>query len=420
MLVYRLVLTLLIGILRLASFAGHGKARKAWRGRHGWEVRLKTAAQRAKALGKTGPWFHLHCASLGEFEQGAPILEQWRKIHPDRPVLLTFFSPSGHEGVDRDAADHVEYLPFDTPANMARFAEALPFSDSVLVKYELWPCMLKMMSQAGIRVHLVAARFDRGRHPMSWTGGMFRRAMQKLTSLQVQDAHSADVAREFGLTCMVTGDPRVDRVINNAQGGLPEEAKPLLEQIESWVGGRPLLVVGSAWPAEWEALSNPETLNLGEWCILWAPHEIEGPHIRRWAQHPSAELWSALQGQPAGASDSNMLILDQIGLLKYAYGLADMAVVGGGWGKGVHNTLEPAAFGVPTLFGPRIQGFREIQGLIDAGAGCMCRTPSELRAQTIFWMQREAERKKAGLAAREWVDARGEAAVKIVGALTSA
>lgn len=400
--------------LRLAAMMGHTKARAAWRGRKGWEERIASAEQTARRNGKKGPWMHIHCASLGEYEQGAPVLDEWRTRNPDTPILLTFFSPSGVEGVRETHADHVDYLPFDRPLAMRKWAQALEVSDLILVKYELWPGLIRSQLNAGTRIHLVAARFDHDRHPMGWTGAWMRKHLKRLTTIQVQDEASAIVARSRGVIAEVTGDPRVDRVRDNVQSAPPKKAAAALDQIRVWAGERRILIVGSAWPPEWRALCDIASTRKG-WAVVWAPHEITGRHVDEWAQHPSAVRFSSWNTEASAppSSESSILILDVMGILKYAYGLADLAVVGGGWGQGVHNVLEPAAFGLPVLFGPSIAGFREVDALMECGAGRLCKSAEDLVQGATEWMENDGSRQKAGSAAARWVDTHGGAACHI-------
>ena len=190
---------------------------------------------------------HLHCASFGEFEQGAPVLAALRERAPERPILLTFFSPSGIESVPPDAADHVDYLPLDSPRAMRRFQALIP-ADTVLIKYELWPGLLSARLEAGCRVHLVAARFDRGRFPANRWGSGIRSLLSAFTTVQVQDDESKAIMARFGIDCDVTGDSRVDRVLDTVSRPAGDKVQVQLNRLSTWIGERKLLIVGSAWP----------------------------------------------------------------------------------------------------------------------------------------------------------------------------
>ena len=399
--------------LHLAALLGNKKARQAVIGRRGWEQRLMVAVNSVKQE-KPGPWIHVHCASLGEYEQAAPILDALRERAPARPLLLTFFSPSGKESVSADEADHVDYLPFDTLRNMRRFDAILPAADTVLVKYELWPRFIGVRLARGARMHLVAARFDPGRYPMGRWGGWVRKRLAQFTHLLVQDPSSADTIGSFGLPAEVLGDPRVDRVLSTVRASPSATIQNRLDHIARWVNGRNLLVVGSAWEGDWKAVRHllPALPGSG-WCLLVAPHEVEGRHVEAWAEESQFPRMS--QSQPEDRMGADGLILDVIGLLKHVYGLGTAAIVGGGWGAGVHNTLEAAAFGLPLAVGPNIAGFREIAALRAEGGLVVSSTPLEMARTVGQWMsvEGESQRAEAGAAAAAWVSSQSGAAVRI-------
>lgn len=404
--------------LRLAAVAGHAKAREAVTGRRGWEGRLAQAV-RVAGLNRRKDWIHIHCASLGEFEQGAPILEALRERAPQRPILLTFFSPSGMRSAPTGVADHVDYLPMDSRKAMRRFHTLIPAADTVLIKYELWPGLLSTRLEAGCRVHLVAARFDHGRFPANRWGSGVRRLLSAFTTVQVQDAHSQEVMAQLGVDAEVTGDPRVDRVMDTATGPVDPEAQLQLSRFSKWVGQRNLVVVGSAWPAEWKALKGCIGLHK-DWCCIVAPHEVTSPAVAEWASESKFPRTSMHRTGPLPESDG--LILDQVGLLKHAYGLGMFAVVGGGWGAGVHNTLEPAAFGLPVAVGPAIGGFREIASLQAEGALHVCDTPEEMTQLLGTWMAPASKDllDAKGIRAAEWVKRRRGAADRIADRILNA
>ena len=404
--------------LHLAAMAGHTKAQEAVAGRRGWEDRLAQAA-RAAGQDRRKDWIHIHCASLGEYEQGAPILKALRERVPQRPILLTFFSPSGMQSAPTGVADHVDYLPLDSRKAMRRFHALIPASDTVLIKYELWPGLLSIRLAAGCRVHLVAARFDHGRFPANRWGSGVRRLMSAFTTLQVQDDHSKEVMAGLAVDAEVTGDPRVDRVMDTATGPVDPEVQFQLDRISTWVGDRNLVMVGSAWSAEWQALQGCIG-NHDNWCYVVAPHEVDSPATAEWASNSGFPRTSVHQTGPLPESEG--LILDQVGLLKHAYRLCTIAVVGGGWGAGVHNTLEPAAFGLPVAVGPAIDGFREIASLQAVGALHVCDTPEALGRLLGTWMDPMSTEvlEEKGIQAAEWVQRRRGAAHRIADRILNA
>jgi len=404
--------------LRLAAMAGHAKARDAVAGRRGWEDRLAQAAIVA-GQDRRKDWIHIHCASLGEYEQGAPILKALRERDPQRPVLLTFFSPSGMQSAPTGVADHVDYLPLDSQKAMRRFHALIPAADTVLIKYELWPGLLSVRLEAGCRVHLVAARFDHGRFPANRWGSGVRHLMSAFTTLQVQDDLSKNVMASLGVDAEVTGDPRVDRVMDTATGPLDPEVQHQLNRMSHWIGERNVLIVGSAWPEEWQALQDCIAQH-DTWCCVVAPHEVNSPAVATWASESGFPRASLHLTGPFPSSPG--LILDQVGLLKHAYRLGTIAVVGGGWGAGVHNTLEPAAFGLPIAVGPAIGGFREITSLQAEGALHVCHSPEEMGRLLGKWMDpmsKELLEEKGTLAA-QWVKLRCGAAHRIADRILNA
>ncbi len=380
--------------LQLAGALGHDKARRASLGRRGWHRRLVAAA-----ANRPGPWLHVHCASLGEYEQAAPVISALRKAWPGHAVLLTFFSPSGREACPPDAADHIDYLPIDTPQNAQKFAAAMPFQASCWVKYELWPAHLKALERRGVSTHLFAAHFIAGHHPLSAWSGYYRRALQTMGSIQVQDSSSVGRLASFGLHAIATGDPRYDRVQTTAEPLIPAE----LQKVTDWIDGRKILIAGSSWPAEEEALaalaSNPAWP--ADWCLLVVPHEV------------APEKIAATRKRLASVPPPRLFIVDRIGWLRALYPLSDLAVVGGGWGAGIHNILEPAAHGLPIAFGPRHERFLEAERLVQCGGAFAAPTPQALNTQLQFWMRNPADRQNAATASRQHIDQAAGAAQRI-------
>ena len=371
-------------------------------------------------VGKTGAWLHVHCASLGEFEQGAEVISALRNRQPQRPILLTFFSPSGVEGVSAEEADHIDYLPFDLPGAMNRFARSLDIEDTILVKYELWPGLIRGLHRNGVRIHLVASRFDHHRHPLNRFGFLVRKSMRLLSSIQTQDTSSQQALKDWNFESLTTGDPRVDRVHRICTAPPPQEIHTALDAIEQWAAGRNILVVGSAWPPEWNTVK-AILEGHSDWCALVAPHEVHSQHAREWGAQDGVVQLSEWTGASLDFAPPNaVMIVDRLGVLKYAYRLGAFAVIGGGWGKGVHNTLEAAVYGLPVLFGPAIAGFREIDALIEAGAAQACLQPGALVEQARSWMTQADKRIEAGKAAAQWTQGQSGAADRIADVLLSA
>ena len=217
-----------------------------------------------------------------------------------------------------------------------------------------------------------------------------------------------------GLRADVLGDPRVDRVLSTVQTPPNGAVQDRIDQIARWKDGRNLLVVGSAWEGDWKAVRHLlPALPGSRWCLLVAPHEVQGRHVESWAEESRFPRMS--DSQPEDRMGADGLILDEVGLLKHVYGLGAAAIVGGGWGAGVHNTLEAAAFGLPLAVGPNIAGFREIEALLAEGGLVVCPTPHEMAETVGQWMSTEGEssRAESGAAAAAWVSKQSGAAVRI-------
>lgn len=382
--------------MRVAGALGHSKARRGVQGRRGLLKRLQAAADQ-----KAGPWIHVHCASLGEYEQAAPVIEELRKTRPASSILLTFFSPSGHESCPKDAADHIDYLPIDTRGSAIKFAAAMPFESSYWVKYEIWPAHLFALQEAGVPTHLFAAHFVAGRHPLSAWSGYYRRALATFCTLQVQDHLSVTKLANFGLHAIATGDPRYDRVKRPA----PALPAALDADITRWANGRSILIAGSSWAPEEEALAALVSANdwPKNWGLLVVPHEVSPEKI----SSTNKRLRTALSAECC-------YVVDRVGVLRALYSRANLAVVGGGWGGGIHNILEPASAGLPVAFGPKHGRFREAQQLIDEGGAREAKTSADLQAILRSWIGDPDALSQAGAAAAAHVASASGAAERIV------
>lgn len=397
---HALAMYLLSAGLQLAALLGHGKARRACRGRREWHGRIVAAGK-----ARPGVWIHVHCASLGEYEQAAPVISALRTERPGRSILLTFFSPSGRDACPSDAADHIDYLPLDSKRNARKFATALPLEASCWVKYELWPAHLFALKAAGVSTHLFAAHFMTGRHPLSVWSGYYRKALATMAGIQVQDSSSVSRLALYGIHAVATGDPRYDRVQAPAHPLPPSE----LESLQQWIGGRKVLIAGSSWADEEQALGDLAS-NLSwpaDWCLLVVPHEVGARKI--------AATQKRLQNVPA----ERLFIVDRVGWLRALYPMAHLAVVGGGWGAGIHNILEPAACGLPVAFGPRHHRFREADRLIQCGGAFAAHSPQALNQQLQAWMKNPAQRDIAAAASRQHIEQSAGASKRIAAHIAS-
>lgn len=289
----------------------------------------------------------MHCASLGEFEQGRPLLEYIKNKKPEQQVLVTFYSPSGYEHAQtKGIADVVRYLPLDYPGRMKKWVAALEPQCLLLVKYELWPNLLKATQKENIPVHIIAGRFSAKQKQLKW----MKKLLQNVTHFWVQDDASARYLKSLGIKqSTVVGDSRFDRVHKNAQNKIE------IPLIQAFKGKKKLLVMGSTWPADITLLEKNPTYKL-----IIAPHDLK--YVRALQKQFKCLLYS--QANEIDLRDIQILIIDNIGLLKNIYRYADVAYVGGAFEHGLHNILEAAVYGCPIIFGPKYQNFPEAEALI--------------------------------------------------------
>ncbi len=365
------------------------KARQWVHGRKDLWQRLATKAETLQGC------LWIHCASVGEFEQARPLLEALKAELPDLPVLVTFFSPSGYEARKGfPAVTHVEYLPPDTRLNAERLLDLIKPRAAVFIKYEFWHHHLMALHRAGIPTYLVSAIFRKEQPFFRWYGGGHRAMLRTFRTLFVQDERSRSLLVGIGITnVVVSGDTRFDRVTTIVQA---DAAVPLAEAFRK-AAAHPVLVAGSTWrPDDAHILGALGQLRTPLRCMM-VPHELGGdqvdaiardfpPPVVRWSVLEQAlEATSPLPAEEQGPADQDplnarTLLVDRMGWLSRSYKYADIAYVGGGFGTGIHNLLEAAAWGKPVVFGPNHARFAEAQGLIDAGAGFSVRNTQELVA----------------------------------------
>ncbi len=311
----------------------------------------------------------VHCASLGEFEQGKPVIEELRKLATGHRILLTFFSPSGYE-VQKDykGADWVFYLPLDGPRTAKRFLEIVHPSLVIFVKYEFWYYYLKKIKYRKIPLLLISALFRKDMSFFKWYGKLQRNMLARFDHLFVQNESSKKLVDKIGLSaiCSVSGDTRFDRVIEIAG---KFEHIPVIEQ---FIGNNKVIVAGSTWPEDEEVLQKAVTaINDPFIKMIIAPHETDEKHIASAKViFPTAILFSELHTSDQPPATSNILIIDNIGMLSRLYKYADITYVGGGLRTmGVHNVLEAAVYDKPVLFGSSYHKYTEATGLVKSGGG---------------------------------------------------
>lgn len=372
---------------------------KQWRaGRRQWLAALQTVMAPLKKA--EGPIFWMHCASLGEFEQGRPVIEALSREFGDARIVLTFFSPSGYEiRKNYSYADVVAYLPADTPFNAALFVKTVEPDLVLFVKYEFWYNYLSVVHQAKIPLLLIAAKFRPDQVFFKWYGALFRQMLGFFDHIFTQDTASEKLLSGIGLQHLSTaGDTRVDRVLQMA--ALPNDY-PL---IEIFKGDSELWIIGSSWPED-EAIFSPLPGSSGlpaNWKIVVAPHQIDAGHLSNLEKMLSVPSVRYSQANESTVSQYQVMIIDNIGMLAHLYRYGAIAYIGGGFGAGIHNTLEPAAFGLPVVFGPRYHKFEEAVALIATGGFFSINNAKELQALLVFLLH-EKNREKASVEVKKYL-----------------
>lgn len=310
----------------------------------------------------------MHCASLGEFEQGRPVLEQLKQEYPDTLLVLTFFSPSGYEvRKDYKGADFVWYLPLDTPGNAAAFIALLQPQLALFVKYEFWYNYISTLYQKGIPVVYFSAIFQPRHIFFKWYGGFFRSMLQRVNHFFVQNEESRELLERIGIRKVsIAGDTRFDRAEAVARSTYDNPA------IAHFIQDRKVLVAGSTWKEDEVLLKEVLDRSEKDYCLLIAPHEIDTSHLDALLylfRDYGPSLYSrCLEGETPQPGHSRVMIVDTFGVLAYMYRYADVVWIGGGFNpSGIHNTVEAAVYGKAICFGPNYKRFREAYDLLDAG-----------------------------------------------------
>lgn len=317
-------------------------------------------------------WFH--CASLGEFEQGRPVIEACKKVFPRHKILLTFFSPSGYEiRKNYELADYVYYLPVDTAKNARKFIRTFRPQIAIFIKYEYWFNYINELSKSKTPLFFVSAIFRKKQHFFKPWGGWFRKQLKKVTWFFVQNEYSSQLLRNIGVFHQeVSGDTRFDRVIEILND---KTQFPLVNEFKQ---NSKLLVAGSTWPADEMLLLDFMKSQTSDIKLLIAPHKIDTKHINYLLdifKDFDPVLFDGLKHN--NLSSSKVLIINKIGILTILYRFGNFAYVGGGFGVGIHNVLEPAVYGLPVMFGPNYQKFTEAKNLIKIGGGFPIKSADE-------------------------------------------
>lgn len=384
-------LNLLLRVLALRS----QKIRKMLEGRKETISKLRTGLR----PDKPSVWFHV--ASLGEFEQARPVVERWRQERPEWQIVISFYSPSGYEvHYNYEHADCVVYLPGDTGGEVRAFLDAFRPEIAIFVKYDYWPVMLEELHKRQTPTHLISAIFRKEQLFFKPWGVYYRHLLGYFEHLFVQDETSVQLLAGIGIRQVsIAGDTRFDRVAEIAK------RSAAIPEIEAWQRGeRPLIVAGSTWGIDEEMLLKYAE-QAPEVCWIFAPHELEEERMQRLEQAMGANIvrLSGLRSGVEMPGELKAIIIDNFGLLSSLYRYADIAYVGGGFGKSIHNTIEAAVYDIPVIFGPKHHKFREAQLLISSGGGYSVASEEELLALLTKLVEEEALRQDAGQRAGEVV-----------------
>ena len=377
--------------------------------------RSTTFASLAAAIQKNDKSIWFHAASLGEYEQGLPVMEAIKAHYPNHKIVLSFFSPSGYEvRKNNKIADVTVYLPLDTPQNAERFIRKINPELVFFIKYEYWPNYLKVLANKQIKTYLISGVFRENQLFFKWYGGFYRKALDAFTYFFVQNESSKTLLMQLGKTnVMVSGDTRFDRVATIL------EKDNLLDFIGEFKNNTQTVVVGSSWPKDEALLVN--YLNQSTHALKWiiAPHNIKPEQIKSLAQSITKKtvLFSEREGK--NLADYEVFIIDTIGILTKIYSYADLAYVGGGFGHpGVHNLLEPATFGVPIICGPHYSHFAEATALVQMGGCLSIQSPKELQEALDTLIQNPDIRHEKGHICQTFVQMNTGATQKIINSTT--
>ena len=360
-----------------------------------YKGQCRTFALLRDKLDPTARYVWFHAASLGEFEQGRPVIEQLKKEQTDVKIILTFFSPSGYEVRKNYAgADIVCYLPLDTPRSARRFVKLIKPAQAIFIKYEFWPNYLLALQAHQVPTYSISAIFRPNQVFFQWYGTWYKKLLKTFKHIFVQDEVSLKLLAENGISnATVAGDSRFDRVVD-----LVGQAKsiPLVEAFVK--DAQKVIVAGSTWPKDEELLVRYLKEHTDVKLIL-VPHEIHEAHLSGIFKLLGTDFVRYTHANEQNILSSNCLVVDTIGLLSSIYRYANIAYIGGGFGVGIHNTLEAAVYGVPVVFGPTYQKFREARELIAAGGAFSIDGYESLQLQ----LNQLFEDEKAGEAAGEYV-----------------
>ena len=412
----------------IAALFGNVKAKQWIKGRRKQIKELKSLKRKKRneaplAIGD-GDWIWFHAASLGEFEQGRPVIEAIKREHPHYKILLSFFSPSGYEvRKNYPLADEVLYLPSDTTLHAKQWLQRHHFVAAFFIKYEFWFNYMKALKKNGIPLFYISLIFSPDSYFFKPYGRWFRKQLSAVTHFFVQDATTEKLLHEHGFNNVtLCGDTRFDRV-----AAIAKQAKSFPE-IERFINGRKCIIAGSTWPPDEKLISAFVPKMPEDYCFILAPHDISESHIDQIkAMFPKAVLYSELsdlcqchsEAQPSVSIGKemgiyNVLVVNTIGILSQLYQYARFVYIGGGFGVNIHNIQEPVAFGCPVVFGPRYTSFKEAVDLVERQGAFSINDASELESVFLRLMNDETAFAQASATCRNYLQAQLGATEKVM------
>lgn len=413
--IYSILIYVYGALLHLAAL--FNKKASLWvMGRKNFFPRLDAALlalQQQPQLSRTA-WFH--CASLGEFEQGRPMMEALKTKYPEYKIIVTFFSPSGYEVRKNYAGAHlVTYIPLDTPRNARLFIEKINPDIVFYIKYEFWFNMLITLQKKNIPTLLVSAIFRPQQHFFAWYGGWARKILSGFTHLFVQNEPSRELLASVGiLNVSVSGDTRFDRVAQVAK--TPFENKI----VEAFCNDHLVMIAGSTWPAD-EALIGKMMDSLSKRIkLIIAPHEIHEEHIQHVMQSFRGNAVRYSSTNENTVIEASVLIIDSIGMLTNIFRYGKIAYIGGGFGVSIHNILEPATFGLPIFFGPNMQKFKEAHDLVNIKSAFIVKTAGELTQKVTQLLDEPEILNQASLRCKKYIQQNTGASATVMDFVTIA
>lgn len=390
---YTLAIRAYTAAVKAAALFGNPKAKQWVEGRR----------QRPEPGNDQSPWVWFHAASLGEFEQGRPVIEALKKEHPDIKVSLTFFSPSGYEiRKNYPLADEVLYLPVDTLKNARQWVERHHFVAAFFIKYEFWFNYMTALDEKHIPLYYISLILKPDQYFFKWYGGWFRKQLKHVSHFFVQDDTTMELLKGIGFDNVTRcGDTRFDRV-----AAIAKQAKTFPE-IEAFIHGRQCIIAGSSWPPD-EKLLIPYIERLPEnYCMIIAPHDISEKHIRQ------------IRESLTSINPNKVYLIDTVGILSQLYQYARFVYIGGGFGVNIHNIQEPVTFGCPVVFGPKYKSFKEAVDLVSLGGAFSINGQEELNKTFDCLINDEAHYQQASEICKKYLKSQLGATDAILKEITS-